>query len=228
MKKNIKKTVIVSAIIAVLMIGGISAYFTSIDSAENTWTVGNVEVELLEPGYDQFNETEAKDMTPNKVIHKDPKVQNTGTNDAFVFLKFSVPKANVATAAQDGTKQDAALQELFDYAINDGWVKVAEDTSGTDKNTYVFAFGTESACTALAKNEETPVLFKNTEAAGMAEAGTVGMITFKNIIEGQGLEDLTLKIPVEAFAIQTTDLTASDAASPADVWRIINNQNSIL
>lgn len=227
-RKNKKTLVIVAALAVVMMIGGISAYFTSTDSAENTWTVGNIEIDLQEPGYDQFNSEEANEMTPNAVIHKDPQICNTGNNDAYVFLKVSVPKANVATANQNGTKQEASVQELFDYKINTGWVKVAEDTSASDKNTYVFAYGTETACKALAENETTPVLFKNTEATGMAQAGVVGMITFKNVIEGQGLENITLELPVQAYGIQTTDLTAADVVSPTAVWEILNNQNSIL
>lgn len=227
-KKNKKMAVIVAALAAVMMVGGISAYFTSTDNAENTWTVGEIKIDLQEPGYDEFNETEGDEMTPNEVIHKDPKIKNTGANDAYVFMKVSIPKANVATASQDGQKQEAALQELFDYGINDGWVKVAEDLSGTDQNTYVFAYGTDSACTALAENEFTSVLFKNTEAEGMAEAGKAGLITFKNVIEGQGLENITLHIPVYAYGIQTTDLTAKDVTSPAEVWKVINGQNNIL
>lgn len=226
--KNRKKLVVLAAMAAVMVIGGISAYFTSTDSAKNTWTVGNVEIDLQEPEYDQHNETEAKEMTPNKVIHKDPKIQNTGENDTYVFLKVSIPKANVALADQDGKKQAASLQELFDYTVNSGWVKVAEDKSATDKNTYVFAYGTDTACTKLAKGEYTSVLFKNTEAAGMADAGTVGLITFKNVIEGQGLEGVTLHIPVDAYGIQTADLTSTDVATPVEVWNIINNQNGIL
>ncbi len=227
-KKNRQKAVIVAALAAVMLIGGISAYFTSTDSAENTWTVGEIEIDLQEPGYDEYSSTEADEMTPNQVIHKDPKIKNTGTNDAYVFMKVSVPKANVATASQDGQKQEAALQELFDYGINSGWVKVAEDRTAADKNTYVFAYGTDSACAALAEGETTPVLFKNTEAAGAADAGVIGLITFKNIIEGQGLENITLHIPVDAYGIQTSDLTDKDVASPAEVWEIINAQSSIL
>lgn len=227
-RKNRKSLVIVSALAAVMLIGGISAYFTSMDSAENTWTVGNIEIDLQEPGYDQFNAEETNEMTPNEVIHKDPQIYNTGSNDAYVFLKVSVPKANVATADQNGAKREASLQELFDYTINSGWVKVAEDTSAPDKNTYVFAYGNETACTALAKGETTPVLFKNAETADPEESGKVGMITFKNVIEGQGLENVILKLPVQAYGIQTTDLTAMDVTSPAEVWEVLNNQNSIL
>lgn len=227
-RKNRKTLVIVCALAVVMLIGGISAYFTSTDSAENTWTVGNVEIDLQEPDYDQFNEEETNEMTPNKVIHKDPQICNTGANDAYVFMKVSVPKANVATADQNGEKQEASLQELFDYTINSGWVKVAEDTSATDSNTYVFAYGSETACTALAKDQTTPVLFRNAEIAGKENSGKVGMITFKNVIEGQGLENITLKLPVQAYGIQTTDLTAMDVTAPAEVWEVLNNQNGIL
>jgi len=224
-KTNRKRIMILAAVVLLLLIGSVSAYFTSTDEAKNTWTVGKVEIDLQEPLYDENNPEESQNMAPNKVVHKDPKVENTGENDAFVFLKVSIPKANVAVASQDGSKQDSVLQELFDYGISSDWVKVEEDTSAVDKNTYVYAYGNADECTALTKGGVTSVLFKNTEAADAAEPGAVGKISFKNVIEGQGLEAVTLEIPVEAYAIQTTDLTSDNVKSPSEVWNILSKQS---
>lgn len=224
-KTNKKRIMILIAVALLLLIGSVSAYFTSTDTAKNTWTVGEVEIDLQEPLYDEKNPEESQNMTPNKVVHKDPKVENTGENDAFVFLKVSVPKANIAVASQDGSKQDSVIQELFDYGISSEWVKVEEDTSAADKNTYVFAYGNADECTALAKGDVTSVLFRNTEATDASEPGAIGKISFKNVIEGQGLEAVTLEIPVEAYAIQTTDLTADNVKSPSEVWSILSRQS---
>lgn len=210
--KNKKRLLLAAAVLVLLVIGGISAYFTSTDNATNRWTVGDVTIELLEEEYDKVPETERQNITPNKVFTKDPVVRNSGTNDAFVFLRFSVPKANVRIAAQDGAAQTAKVQELFDYEINPEWVKVVEDTSAADKNTYVYTYGTDDACTPLVAETSTTSLFKDQK------------VTFINVLEGQGLEGTTLEIPVQAYGIQTTDLTDDDVTNPLAVWEILNTQ----
>lgn len=211
--KNKKRIIFIAAVLVLLLgVGGVSAYFTSTDNATNQWTVGDVTIELLEEEYDKVPETERQNITPNKVFIKDPVVKNVGTNDAFVFLRFSVPKANVRIASQDGSAQASQVQELFDYTINEGWTKVTEDTSAADQNTYVYSYGTEAECKALAAEASTPSLFKDNQ------------ITFLNVMEGQGLEGTTLEIPVESFGIQTTDLGADDKTAPADVWKILIHQ----
>lgn len=205
-----KAMLIAGALAAIMAVGGISAYFTATDNMTNSWTVGKIDVELQEPLYDEAV-AERSDITPNKELTKDPQVLNTGSNDAFVFLKVTVPKANVKVASQDGTEVTGALQELFNYTIDDGWVKVNVQEGDTE-NTYVYAYGTNEKCTALAPSERTSVIFKD------------GKITFKNVIEGQGLDGKTLEMPVEAFAIQTADITENDATDPQQVWSVLNGQ----
>lgn len=213
-RKNTKRIVIAAVMCLVLAMGGISAYFTSTDSATNTFTVGSVVIDLTEPEFDK-DKDEHKDITPNKDFVKDPTVTNTGINDAFVFIKFSIPKANVTVANEDGTKGTRAVQELFDYAIADGWVKVAENKAGSDVNTYVYAYAAGGNCTALAADKSAPVLFDDSK------------VTFKNVIEGEGLEGTTLNIPVYAYGIQTTDLTSSDVTTPSAVWEVLANQQGV-
>lgn len=54
-----KKTILVAAIavmlVAALVVGGTLAYFTDKDDATNTFTVGNVDIELLESQYHRVN-----------------------------------------------------------------------------------------------------------------------------------------------------------------------------
>ena len=205
-KKTGKSVIIACAAVAVMLIGGASAYFTSQDAATNTWTVGSVNIDLLEPNYDV---ADAQNIVPNQTLAKDPQVRNTGTNDAFVFVEFTMPKASVSTASDDGTVNNAAVQELFDYTIDNGWTQVSH-TDGTDGGTYVYAYAAEGNCAALEAGETTPSVFSN------------GTITFKNVVEGQ--LGTSLMIPVKAYAIQTSDITASDSMEPADVWAVLSRQ----
>ena len=48
MKKRIIAISLIVAMLAVAIIGGSLAYFTDTDAATNTFTVGNVEIDLIE------------------------------------------------------------------------------------------------------------------------------------------------------------------------------------
>mgnify|MGYP004643770801 CR=1 FL=1 len=48
MKKKLTAIALVVALLAVAVIGGTLAYFTDTDSAKNTFTVGNVKIDLIE------------------------------------------------------------------------------------------------------------------------------------------------------------------------------------
>ena len=47
-KKKILVLALSIAMIAILAVGGSLAYFTSTDDAENTFTIGNVKIDLIE------------------------------------------------------------------------------------------------------------------------------------------------------------------------------------
>lgn len=205
-RKNLKKVIVAGAAIAVMLVGGASAYFTATDDATNTWTVGNVAIDLQEPAYDA---SEKDNITPNQQLDKDPVVENTGSNEAFIFVKFSIPKASVKTVGSDGKPTEASVQELFDYTVNDNWTLI-DEASGTDSNTYIYAYGTEEQCLGVDPEETTAVVFKD------------GKIKFKNVLEGQ--VDSSLTLPVYAYAIQTSDITADGSTAPADVWEVLSGQ----
>ena len=207
-----KGMLIACAMAAVMAVGGISAYFTAADAKDNTWTVGNIDIQLLEPQYDE-SESERVNITPNKELTKDPQIQNKGNNDAFVFLKVTVPKADVKVAAQDNKTVAQSMQELFDYNIDSNWTLVKTETGDT-ADTHIYVYGTESKCTALAPGATTSVLFKD------------GKIKCKNVVEGQGLDKTTLEMPVEAFAIQTTDLAGTGTTNPAEVWALLEGNTA--
>jgi len=234
-KKNRKNLIIISAMAVVLLVGGISAYFTGTDEAANIWTVGEVDIKIIEENYDEAGDDSRKDIVPNSEFAKDPVIKNTGTNDAFLFLKISIPKADVIVANQDGTSKESALQDLFAYQSNAGW-KLIETESNTDIegnastsfNTYTLAYTGDNGaneCEAVAAEGTTSVLFKNA-ANNVENPGAVGIITFKNVIENQGLEGTTLNMPIKAYGIQTTDLGTNNATDPTTVWGILWNQSA--
>ncbi len=127
-----KKLIVISviAILAVAMIAGASiAYLTDTDSADNTFTVGNVQIKLNEQqrAYDDDgNVTGLVDFEQNKIIYpivggaQGPKdkfgmptaknyvdkivtVTNTGKSDAYIRVFIAVPSAlgNEETASEN-------------------------------------------------------------------------------------------------------------------------------
>lgn len=85
MKKRILSIALVVAMVAILAAGSF-AYFTDNDSKDNVFTVGNVDITLTEPKWD---ENEADDVYPGEALPKDPTVKNVGDNPCFVRLQVS-------------------------------------------------------------------------------------------------------------------------------------------
>lgn len=65
---------------------------TDTEGITNTVTVGRVNIDLEEPGYPGNDSDEVKNIIPNQEIVKDPQIENTGNNDALVFLRVEVPQ----------------------------------------------------------------------------------------------------------------------------------------
>ena len=211
MKKTNKKMAIIAlALVACLMVATISAYFTDADQAVNTFTVGKVSIDLQEENWNP-----PTDITPNKTFTKDPKVVNDGVNDAFVFMEVVVPYANVVVAdVATGEKAAAADTELFTYEVKDGWVEIDTVTDEDAKTvTHVYAYVKDNALAAVEAGAETSTIFVDDE------------ITFVNLVEDQGIEKSTLDVVVNAYAIQTENLTDDDTTDPEAVWAIVTEQD---
>ena len=88
--------------------GGTLAYLTDNETHTNTFTVGEVKINLLEPSWDQADRNSdgvpdtAEDMVPNQEILKDPYVENQGDNGSLVFLRVTVPVKDVTHIADNG------------------------------------------------------------------------------------------------------------------------------
>ena len=94
MKKKVLGISLVVALLAI-MVSGTLAYFTAEDEVTNTFTIGSVEIEVVE----DFREPQtmipvvnADESDPN-YINKDARVKNTGANAAYVQMYVAIPKA---------------------------------------------------------------------------------------------------------------------------------------
>lgn len=114
MKNNMKKILLLTGVLCLASVGGVSAYLTDYDKVSNQFTVGKVDVELTE---DNWKPDDHKKIEPGKVISKDPRIKNTGINDAYAYLEVSIPTANVIAAADNGSRLEKRVQELFFISV---------------------------------------------------------------------------------------------------------------
>lgn len=193
-KRNLKKAGFVAGVLCLASIGGVSAYLTDFDKADNQFTVGKVSIDLDEPGFKPEEQTK---IEPGKDVKKDPQIKNTGVNDAFVYLEVSIPMAEVEAASEAGTRLGKREQELFSFQTPTNWTKLSSKKTG-DNQVYVYAYNE-----VLKPEQTTNTLFDS--------------VKFLNIIEGQ-IDEKNLSIPIRAYAIQTS-YTGGDSASVVDQAR---------
>lgn len=119
-KKSILMAAIAVMLVAVLVVGGTLAYFTDTKSADNTFTVGNVKIDLLEQqrklDADGNKTTELENFQQNQHLYpivgsaqgvkdtlgmptaknyvdKMVTIKNTGTEKAYIRAYFAIPSA---------------------------------------------------------------------------------------------------------------------------------------
>ena len=85
-KRKIFTLALAVMMIAILAVGGTLAYFMDTDSAENVFTTGNVEIDLIET----FDPENAK-LLPGVNVTKEVDVKNIGSEDAFVRVHIAFP-----------------------------------------------------------------------------------------------------------------------------------------
>lgn len=173
MKKKITVVALALSVMAIAALGSTLAWFTSEDSATNTFEIGEVEIKQyeMEPdgngGYQEF--TQGQMMLPivkvdapstdANYIDKLVAIKNEGKNDAYVRTFIAVP---------------AALADILHLDLNvaDGWVQDTKVWGNQSVNyqyevdgeakTYSVAYKILSFTynKALAKDEKTPDLLK--------------------------------------------------------------------
>lgn len=206
MKKN--RTIIAAIVLLLLfVVGGAVAYFTDTDTKTNTFTIGSVDIELVEENWDTTDANSnnvpdaAENLMPGQSVAKDPVVNNISTkNPAYVFVKVEVPCTTETTP-----------QEIFTYTTNAGWTELSSAqvacTSGGTA-THVYYYGSNGTLTTLAKaaNSSTPTSTSNP---------VFSSVTLRSTLTGN--EGLTgnKSVVVTGYGIQTEGLSST---TPADVW----------
>ena len=152
-KRRILAIAMSLCIVAILAVGASLAYFTDTQSATNTFTVGNVKIELIEQektdeGLKEF--TQNKPLVPGKsndgnAVSKIVTVKNTGKNAAWVWVDLKIPAYLVSSEYPTNESKNALHWNSYgcfnveynkgDYwrlAVSDGIVDADHKVTNTD------------------------------------------------------------------------------------------------
>ncbi|MBR3779642.1 MAG: SipW-dependent-type signal peptide-containing protein, partial [Clostridia bacterium] len=245
---KVKNAIVSLLLVAALVITGALAFLTAKDSAENKFTVGNVDISLTEPLWDAANpDGTLENIVAGQVITKDPTITNTGVNNAYVYFQVEIPKVyktditgadDTATEMTDyplftmQTKNGDTATDLvaFDaegkpYSTNEDFVIVdsfIDDTLTYAYDYYLFAYVGET------EPEDTVKLFDQIQFANITDK-------FENLANGTTDAEgnttfpaiTNLQVNVKAYAIQSDfyNNEAGEEKSAENAWSLYVNQN---
>ena len=202
---NKKTLAFLILIIVILLVNGILAFMTDVDSATNIFTIGDdINISISEAGWNHISGTtlwtrsEAFGIHPGAEIEKAPVINNdSNTTSAYVFAEIVVP-------CYDSDASGTVDTPLFSLnTIGNGWTLI--DTSlvdTTDKTiSYVYAYASEIS-SILTMTE----LMHNTSTTSVFESVTLNpSLTYPQAKTTSN----TPNIIVNAYAIQTDSLSVN-------------------
>ncbi|MGN1279345.1 MAG: TasA family protein [Limosilactobacillus sp.] len=197
MKKKILALCLVIALAATAVIGGTLAYFTDDDEATNTFTVGNVKIDLTEPSWEEGVTVE--DVYPGQALDKDPIVTNEGNNPCFVRVKVEGLDCLKETGASV-----IALRHLVDDEYADGY----NDAAWTYNEEDGYYYYNE----VLNPGDTTPSLFDQivipTDLENLEEEDVE--LDEENPDQVEEIPDPEFEVVVKAEAVQSQGCDAED------------------
>lgn len=195
MKKKIISLCLVAALAVVAIAGTSLAYFTDKDAKTNTFTLGNVDIELNE---DNWEEPIA--AVPDVEYAKDPVVTNIGENGAWIRVDVTLSDAEEFTAAA-ARHQITDLATIFAEHDETKWTLAGEPVydDENDKLTYSYYYNT-----VLAVGKSTEPLFTS--------------VTIPAVFDNDDMKEIgaDFTIDVTAHAIQTADSYSTVAGAFAN------------
>lgn len=132
-----KKTILVAAIavmlVAALVVGGTLAYFTDTKSAPNTFTVGNVKINLLESSLHRENAGIANGATSDSELWSDVKMEGSNNTSPYKAGDTFYTDAQIEANAKDYKCENVKLNPGQSYhkmpyvkntGANDAYIRI--------------------------------------------------------------------------------------------------------
>lgn len=196
MDKKKKWTLLSAAAFAsgLIAASGVTAAYLSHTPGElvNVITMGDVRIRLKE---ENWKPEENRPLHPREAVSKDPAVENTGDQDAWVFLETDIPMETFSLVDETGKKkQEKRRQEIFSFqADEENWQLLRkEETEGAMR--YVYGFRR-----LLGPGETTEPLFREAWAASFLEGDldikkeftiAVNARAIQDHLEAEGLDEI--------------------------------------
>ena len=208
MKKNTKKLLAILLAVVLLVgavIGGTLAWFTDkTQTVQNTFTVGNIDIELDEDDNTKDDETRTEvgndyKMIPGYDLSKDPKVTvKANSEKCYVFVKMDKKIGNVTVGDKTYTFDD-----FLSYSMADGWTLVPGQT-----NVFYREVETSTANQDFAVIKDNKVIVNESVTKEMMDALGTDNAKFP-------------KLDITAYAVQYMN-SNSDNFTPEAAWAIAN------
>lgn len=125
MKKKITAIFLCVALVAIAVVGASLAYFTDTKAAKNTFTVGNVKIQLLESSLHRENAGVANGATSDSELWSDVKMEGSNNTSKYKagdsFYTDDQIKANAAQYKCEGVKLNPGQSyHKMPYVVNTG------------------------------------------------------------------------------------------------------------
>ena len=207
---NKRKIILLAAVlvmVAVLGIGGTLAYFTDEDAKTNTFTVGNVHIEIDEVMQNEEGKwveyTDEQDLAPitndKAPFNKMVETVNTGKSNAYIRTFVTCPKDMYDYLGLGFNKTDKVLKGA-DYNM------LGKDVYGLTKWTDVGTFTINDEETAVFLCEYEGVVEPGNSVLSLTKVWLYKNVT-NEIVEDFDLAEGLFKIEVASQAIQAANLT---------------------
>ena len=195
MKKKIISLCLVAALAVVAIAGTSLAYFTDKDAKTNTFTLGNVDIELNEENW-----AAPTAAVPDVEYAKDPVVTNIGENDAWIRVDVTLSDAEAFTAAAE-KHNITDLATIFGDHDETKWTLAGEPVYNNENDTLTYSYYYN---TILEDGESTEALFTS--------------VTIPAVFDNDDMKEIEadFTIDVTAHAIQTADSYSTAAGAFAN------------
>ncbi len=199
MKKKLLSICLVVAIAVLAITGASLAYFTDNEKAVNTFTMGNVDIELTE------NWQEPETVLPGIAYTKDPTVTNIGKNEAWIRVDVTLSHAaEFLKAAENHGIADLSSMFAFGSDFSTNWIAAGTPDHNTDDNTLTFSYlyvnklAKDSSTSTLFESVTVPAAFNNADMAAIGENFTI-------TVTAHAMQDANFENVQAAFAVYTLE-----------------------
>lgn len=193
MKKKLTALLLVVVLVAALIAGATLSYFTDTDTVTNTFTVGDVDIDVYEHKLnadgtlDPNTEVDSNfygNIVPGVEYKKDPTIENIGPNGAYARMMVTVPNDLFQALAAKGVN---SLDALFVGYDANKWAFAGNVTDDTNNAiTYVYNYIGNNGVLAAGTKATLFTAFKLPDT--LTQEDLANWDAFYIVVEGQAIQ----------------------------------------